>query len=364
MGIKFVKGRLLPIGLDLGTNMLKMAQLRLADEAIGLIAAGAAEIPRTLRKDAPARMEFMSKAIRNILKTNAFKGRQCILSLPAESTFVQPVRIPKLPAEEIPKALRFELQGKLPFPIAEAIIRHVVAGDIFGDGDAKQEVIVFATSKTLLDQHLEMAARAKLDVIGVNVESCAVVECFSRLFRRAADAARPILFLDIGEATTQVVLSHGDQVVFARNLLIGGEQFDQAVSEGLGIPLEQARSMRRDLSRGTPETGAEEELYHHLDRPLSAMADELTQCLRYYESVFRNQSVERAIFVGGQAYDKRLCQSLAQRLNLPAQVGDPLVRMNRIAGAGLQHGLDRREPQPNWAVAVGLSLGARSGKAA
>ena len=64
------------------------------------------------------------------------------------------------------------------------------------------------------------------------------------------------------------------------------------------------------------------------------------------------------VLAGGQAYDKRLCQSLAERLNLPAQIGDPLVRIGRVAGAGLQIGLDRREPQPQWAVAVGLSLGA------
>jgi Tfp pilus assembly PilM family ATPase len=92
------------------------------------------------------------------------------------------------------------------------------------------------------------------------------------------------------------------------------------------------------------------------------MTDELTQCLRYYESVFRNQGVERAIFLGGQAMDKRLCQLIAQRLNVPAQIGDPLVRIGSAAAGGSDLGIDRREPQPRWAVAVGLSLG--SGQAA
>ncbi len=95
-----------------------------------------------------------------------------------------------------------------------------------------------------------------------------------------------------------------------------------------------------------------------LDGQLRTMADELTQCLRYYESVFRNSSVERAVFVGGGAYDKRLCQSLAQRLNLSAQIGDPLMGLKCASGATLSPGMDRRAPQPNWAVAVGLSLGA------
>ncbi len=64
------------------------------------------------------------------------------------------------------------------------------------------------------------------------------------------------------------------------------------------------------------------------------------------------------MFLGGQAYDKHLCQSIAKQMNLPAQVGDPLMRIAHVSDAGLQAGLDRREPQPGWAVAVGLGLGA------
>ena len=64
------------------------------------------------------------------------------------------------------------------------------------------------------------------------------------------------------------------------------------------------------------------------------------------------------IFVGGQAHDKRLCQSVAKRLHLPAQVGDPMAGIKRLNQAGVAFGLDTRQPSPSWAVAVGLSLGA------
>ena len=177
------------------------------------------------------------------------------------------------------------------------------------------------------------------------------------IFRRTNDAARTIMFVDMGSASTQVVLSHGTRLVFARNLPMGGRQLDQAVADGMDVSLSQAHSIRWDLLKGHNEGPAEDELHRLLDAPLNSMADELTQCLRYYESAFRNQSVERAIFVGGQAYDKRLCQSLAQRLNLPAQVGDPLVRVKLAEGAVMPTSMDSRQPQPNWAVAIGLSLG-------
>jgi Tfp pilus assembly PilM family ATPase len=129
------------------------------------------------------------------------------------------------------------------------------------------------------------------------------------------------------------------------------------VAEAMGVPPEQAHAIRSDL-RADPTNSAADEVYRLLDGPVNCLAGELTHCLRYYESVFPNRSIETAIFLGGGACDKRLCQSVAQRLNLPAQIGDPLLRIERAEGAGLEIGLDRRDAQPAWAVAIGLSLGA------
>ena len=358
MRLQVVRARVFPIGVDLGHSAVKLAQLRFGTDAFHLLAVGSSEIPRSCRADLPARLECLGAGIRKVLKSGPFKGRRAVLSLPAEDTFVHHVKLPKMPPEQIRSSVESELQGKLPCPVSEAIIRHIVAGETYVDGEPRLEVITVSASRELLNSYLAMAKAVKLDVVGVNVESCAVVECFSRLFRRAVDAARAILMVDLGSASTQVVLAHGNNIVFARNLRIGCEHLDQAVADAMDIPLEQAHDLRLDLAKTNKDGTAETELYRLLDNALNTMGGELTQCLRYYESVFRNQTIERVIFVGGGAYDTRLCQALARRLNLPAQVGDPLVRIERVEGAGLWMGLDRRAPQPDWAVAVGLSLGA------
>ena len=219
-------------------------------------------------------------------------------------------------------------------------------------------MITICAPRALLEQYLAMARRSKLDVVGVNIEPCAIVDCFSHRFRQAPNSAKTILYLDLGSCSTQVVLSHDNRIVFARNLSTGGRQLDEAVAKGMKISIEEANMMRRKLIAGEGNASAAEEVYKLLDAPLDTLTDRLTQCLRYYESVFRNQNVDRVIFVGGQAYDKRLCQAIAQRLNLPAQIGDPLLGIRRIPGAGSDTELNQSCPQPNWAVAVGLSLGA------
>lgn len=357
MAMKLVRGRTLPIGVDLGSRSVKMAQLRCMEETYELLAAAAVEVP-DVPGAATGPRPGMADHVREALRSAPFKGAQCILSLPAEATFVHPVRLPKLPAAQIDAAIRAELAAKLPFPAAQAVIRHVIAGDVYGEGDPRQEVIAVAASRATVESYLAAARKARLDVIGVNIEPCAIVECFSRLFRRASDQGRAILFLDVGYVTTQVVLAHGARIVFAKNLIFGDKDMDRAVAEGMSIPPEQAHALRKDLRPETATGSAADEVYRLLAGSVDVLATELMSCLRYYESVFTNKPVETAIFLGGGACDKRFCQNVAQRLNLPAQIGDPLLRIERAEGAGLSIGLDRRDAQPAWAVAIGLSLGA------
>ena len=358
MALKIVRGKTLPIGVDLGSSSVKLAQLRLADGEVELLGAGIAELGGHNGQGRDARLNDMCKGIKDALKTGSFKGNHAILAVPAEDTVVQHVRIPKLPPQEIGPAVEAELEGKMPFDVSQAVVRHVVSGELLGEEDPRMEVIAVAISRDQLESYLAMSRRAKLDVVGVNVEAFAVVDCFARLFRRASDASRSILFIDVGSLTTQLVLTHGNRVVFARNLAQGGSDLDKAVAEKLSVGVEEARRERQRVADEQSEDDRAREILEAIEPPIDALGAEMNTCLRYYESTFKGQAVERAIFIGGQASDTRLCRALAKRLNLPAQVGDPLVHIRRTNACVLGGEADRRGPQPRWAVAVGLSLGA------
>jgi type IV pilus assembly protein PilM len=342
----------------LGSSSIKLAQLRSEADQLDLVAAASIRVPVAVRDKPAKRHAFFANAIRKLVKNTPFKGRQCIMSMPSDTTLVEHVKIPKVPPKEIEAVLRRELRSKVVYDVDDAVIRHIIAGDAHSDGETKLEVIAVCVSREELNAYIQTTRKAKLDVIGVNIESCAIVECFSRLFRRTTDGARAILYLDMGATNTQVVFAQGRKMAFSRSLGIGGEHLDQVLAESLSISAKEAYDLRLNPTAGGPEGFDEHALHTILAPKIDELADELTKCLRYYESVFRNQGVERAIFLGGGAYDKRLCQSLAQRLNLPAQIGDPLVRVNREHAAGLAAGMDRDEPLPDWAVAIGLSLGA------
>lgn len=394
-----------PIGVDFGTDSLRLAQVDpLGDGEFRLAAAASAQIPFHLRDDAAGRLKFFSDSIRPMLSAGHFRGRRAVLNLPASAMYIQQFRMARMNEEARLEAL------KLPFDPEKTLLRHLVAGPVDHASEQQDEVIVMAARRELVDQLLEAAAAAKLDVIGMNVEPKAIIDCFCHVYRRKSDSDVTNCFVDMGGSATRAVVARGSHILFARIIPIGGDDFSEAVASALKISLEDARVLRiklchvpaghersakEPLGAPTPHTlgpGASPDSGDELtddshqpkrkskladptmvssdhDRaavqeacaaPLAMLTEELSLCRQYHEANFPDRLLDRLVFVGGEARHRGMCQQIAGKLSLPAQVGDPLVRMGRGSAVGVESGLDRRLPQPAWSVALGLSMGPAS----
>jgi type IV pilus assembly protein PilM len=419
--------RVNPIGVDFGSDCLRMAQVQHTGKEYNLVAAASADVPSHVRYNAAARLAFFVETVRDLLSQGQFRSRQAVLGLPAASMHIQHLRMAKMDDAETRKALVWEAQGKMPIEPAHALMRHVIAGEIYQDQEPKNEVIVMAAQRELVHQFLAAAARARLDVVGMNVEAKAVVDCFAHTYRRKADGESTTCYLDIGCCASRAYIARGNAIFFARTIPIGGEHFSKAVAQALKINLDEAKLLRVKLcaaqpalnernekqtvrapepsidnsfavlgaalqakapaatpgagaATATPQAAATaamapptpvaptdplaaqaRQVEQACREPIARLIEELDLCRRYYEATFQNRPVDRLIFVGGESRHKWLCQQVARELGLAAQLGDPLVRMSKVSDVGIESGIDRRQPQPAWAVAIGLSLGPTNG---
>lgn len=401
-----------PIGVDFGSDCLRLAQVQRTGNEVKLIAAASADVPPHVRHDPTARLNFFVETVKELLPQGKFRSRHAVLGLPASTMFIQHLRMAKIDDEAMKKALPWELRGKLPIDPSHALLRHVIAGDVYEGQEPKSEVIVIAAAREMVNQFLAAAARAKLDIVGMNVEPKALVDCFSQLYRRKTDEGVINCYVDIGCVSTRAVVSRGTDIYFARTIPVGGDHFSRAVSNALKIKLDEAKVLRAKIAvsqqsaaeearkeapapapeasvensfallpsgvteeRRTPDLAAvpvpipgdDSDLARQIKQveqacrdPLTRVVEELELCRRYYETTFPNQPMQRLIFVGGEARQKALCQHIAKAMGLAAQIGDPMSRLVRSSDVDLE-----KTPQPNWAVAIGLSMGPTgSGKGA
>ena len=362
-----------PIGVDFGSDCLRLAQVQWVDSDWRLMAAASADVPQQARKDPSARAAFFTQTMRELLTSGAFHGRAAMLGLPASNMFIQHLRMARMDDEETKKALRWESRGKLPIDPSSAVMRHIVAGEIYLEQDPRNEVILMAAKNEIVQEILQAAAKAKLDVVGMNVEPMAILDCFTQIYRRQADAQTINFFVDIGASGTRAVISRGRQILFARAISTGGNDLIAAVAEGLKMKPEETRAVRIKTCHTTKPEGSNERAALPLETagaatlqkqiedasqtPLDKIVGELDLCRRYYETTFPGKPVDRLVFIGGESRHRWLCQYIARKLGLAAQLGDPLCRMAKWCELGIESGIDRRQPQPAWAVAIGLSMG-------
>ena len=145
-----------PIGVDFGSDALRMVQVQAVGGEHKVIAAASADVPPHVRHDPAGRLQFFVEAARDLLAQGRFRGRQAVLALPAASMFIQHLRIAKMDDESLKKALPWEARGKLPIDPSHALLRHIVAGDIFNDSEPKYEVTPSASQRSP-----DMLARVK-----------------------------------------------------------------------------------------------------------------------------------------------------------------------------------------------------------
>jgi Tfp pilus assembly PilM family ATPase len=388
-----------PIAIDLGVSTLKVLQLT-STNPCALVAMAALETPRDLYADPKARLEFQLSKLPRLIREGGFRGKRAVIALPCWRVFCKHLQFAK--QEGVPTAALIDaaVPAQLGCDPASIVHRHVDVGVING----RHEVIVTAAPREFVEHLVRGLTQARLEPVGIHTEFTCTLRAFDHVHRRENDSEINSLYLDLGAATTKVMISHGTALAFARVIEIGGRHLDETIAAQLHCSADEARQRRlaTGATAGPPPRVAQPVLAaavatpnaddkiavlvdpagdrrakdtppefspdvltqppapaspegSNLGEPLELLTDEISMCMRYHASQHPGKRVDRVVFVGGEARQRGLCQHLARALKMPGVMADPLARVVR-SGNEPCVGVDPKGPQPGWAVAVGLSM--------
>jgi Tfp pilus assembly PilM family ATPase len=377
MGIPFLSGPSSPILVDFGQASVKCLQLQ-GGATPTLLAAAELPIPQEERASP---WEFLATALPELLRTRGFRGRRVLCSLSSAAMVVQHVQFAASEGASHHEQARLQLSARLGRPAEQFVIRSLGVAEVQRDGQLRQERICFAVRREEVMRIVEGLRRQRYSVVGVHDPFQSLLRAFAHLHRREEDREIRTLYLDLGWGDTKVAIAHGNRLVFAKCVPVGGRHWDLDTAVRGAMPPELAEdlaqldadfaSLRLAMGRRGDAATAVAAPERRLGRAPAALpkaidgdatanavasseavdtlANELSMCLRYYHSLFPDAPLQRAIFVGGEARRLELCQRIARGLRLPAQLGDPLAGLGGTGRSGLPEG-----PHPGWAVACGL----------
>jgi len=366
-----------PIGLDIGHNSIKMIQLVINDEQISVIAADETRIDANINGDEQARRSFIISAIKRMLASGGFQGRNVVSCLPSNKLRITSLRLAEAEKYGIEQALRKEVAHRFGLDPDKDSMDYMVAGSVRQGDEVKNELILFATDNETIKSHIATLEEAELKPVAIDTIPCALFRSFERSLRRQEDRDRTNVFVDVGSYFTTVVFGRGGEISFIKQIQIGGQVFAREIAAKLGISVSEADtlqealrvdpglfSLKSDLAeqvaaenRHDVDTSTRQVMVDAVSAVAEDLAREISLCLRYYTVTFRGKRVERAVFAGGGAYEDILLNVLRRRLAVEIEVAQPLRGFDLSNGRiNVNFDSDRRGLFCEWAVAVGLSL--------
>ena len=342
------------IGLDIGTSVVRAAELSFGRSGVTLDRFGQVVLPDGAVRDGEVVDEqAVTRSLKHLWSATGFTHKKVVLGIANQRVIVRQMDLPWMEQSELRSSLAFHVADVLPIAVDQSVLDFFPLEEIRDDNHARmlRGLLVAAQRDTVLS-NVRCAEQAGLKVSSVDLTSFAVLRAMGR---QTDLSVRTEALIDIGARVTNIVVHSAGVPRFVRILLMGGQDVTDAVSEQLGVPLEQAEGMKQHFA--TYGTGDELAMVSRTVATTAAdFVDEIRGSLDYYGSSNPGAHVERIVVSGGGSRLEGLIDRLASGTRLPVVGGDPL-RPLRIGKTGLdQDQLDFIKPLA--AVPVGLALGA------
>ncbi len=331
-------------GLDIGTTSIKAIQLEHRGEQFALLAAGiTASPPGALSSDNEKDIAAVAEIVKKLVADTKITSKQINISIPESQVFTRLIELPLLTDEEVASAISWQAEPYIPIPVAEASIDYQIVSrrEAQGNTPGAVQVLLVATSKSLVQRYIKMAEMADLTIVGVESELLAL----SRVLNMPNQT---VLIADLGANSSDFGIVRSGQLVVSRSVPTAGSVFTRSLSNSLNVTVERAEEYKK--SYGLNSSYLEGKVQQALDPVFKVLADEMKKTIQYYKSdVGREDQVSAVFLAGGTSGMPEITPAIAEALGIEVLVGDPFAKVIK----------DERTSKilSSWAPLYGIAVG-------
>ncbi len=328
-------------GLDIGSYSIKMVEMFEGPDKPTLLNFGMERI-RDVSKDG------MAAQIKLLVEKQRVSTKNIAVSVSGPSVIVRFISMPRMSHEELAGAIRFEAEKFIPFNIADCVTDFQILRKL--EQENRLEILLVAAKKDLIEDRIRIVEAAGLSARVVDVESFALANAFSRNVP-TEDPDKTIALLNIGATISNLSILRGNVLCFVRDMAIGGNDFDAAISKSLAVSVEAAEEMKKVPVKVPKEKGRE---MTSSTRPaVNSLLDEIRPSFSYYENQY-GRTIDDIYLSGGAAAMAGLDGYFEEAFGIKPLRWNPFQFLTTDS-AGVDTGL-LENTASSFAIAVGLAL--------
>lgn len=330
--------------LDIGTTAVRAVQLKASGSGWSLERYGVMPVNiRVASSDAVEDQKKLGEIITALIGQTGIRSKNVVLGIPSNKMFATVVDLPDLPQAELASTIKYQAEQYIPMSVDEAKIDWVVLGKSLND-QSKVEVLLASVANNFTEARLDLVEGLGLNVVAIEPDSLALTR--SLLAPGAPDAA---VLIDVGDLSTDIVVTFGDAPRLIRSIPIGMQSLVKAAMQNLNIQENQATQFI--LKFGLFPDRLEGQIVRSLEATLEQFNIELTKSIRFFQTRYPNAKLASLILSGYGSMIPAFAQYVGAKTSITAQVGNPWskVVMNNADTEKLQ------QVAAQFAVAVGLA---------
>ncbi|MBN1192311.1 MAG: type IV pilus assembly protein PilM [Coriobacteriia bacterium] len=357
------------IGLDIGTEFVRVAQVKSTGSGFALIGYGRVDVPMGAVADGGiVDSEAVSSAIKELWRTSKVHGKDVCTGVSNQRVIVRLIDLPFMERGELQSAIQYQAQDYIPMAVEESILDFQIIGDYMTPSDEHMmEVLLVAAHREMIGNTVSAVEGAGLKLNQINVSSFAIVQALM-------GEGSPVLPDDEGQATAIVHISGGLTNItivergiahFNRISSLAGSTFTQAVANVLNVGFDEAEQLKIQVGLPDVETGEADSIpgvsadmalivHQSLEREVNKFIAEIRRSLDYYlTQTSQLRSIQQILLTGSGSQLRNFAAYLEKGLQAKVLMGDPLERLEIAGSAEQAVSADRM----GSVTAIGLALG-------
>ncbi len=238
------------IGLDIGSNMIKVLEARGSNGRIEITALGMEQTPLDAYDNGVILdAHLLGQTVKALLKKSGISSNQCVSAANSSASVV--VRVVDMPAmndSELAEQIRWETERQVPFPMSDIIMDYQKVERPESVDGANVEVVLAAAQQEYIDQHVEVIFAAGLKPKYIDVSPLAIARALLDIGPEASQAlGHTVVIVNVGASNTEVSIYRDRLLAFSRSVPMGGDMFTKAIADGLNLSVAAAETLKKDI---------------------------------------------------------------------------------------------------------------------
>ena len=335
------------VGIDIGSSAIKLAEITINKGGITLDNFAVVPAPQQAITNGEITDSLLvAESIRSAFRENGFKNRTACVGLSGTAVIIKKISIPRVDPKKLREQVQYEAAQYLPFDVSQVTLEHHVLS--FTSSPENLDILVIAAQNEYILNYINSISQAGLKCGVLDVNSLALSNIFELNYGKTSE---PIALFNFGSNITNFLVLFQGEVIFSRDIPVGGFHFTNEISKNMGITFDEAETLK--ISQ-TGDQEVPEETRTFMNIALDYVTEEIRNSIDFYTATAQGHLITKAYFTGGASLTAGLIDHLVDVLKLPFEPFNPLVNVK--AGAKKISPLYMQQITPFCSIACGLAI--------